>query len=113
MPRTSPRRPQDNGAAAANRLRERTDRGGTGDKVAFQDPAAAPLGTDDEAAGHPPTPEEVAEAERHEAGRAEPADRKPTVPELQNTLSGRVGLLLPVLALIALLLVALWIAGIW
>jgi hypothetical protein len=30
----------------------------TGEKVAFPDPAAAPLGTDDEAAGHPPTPEQ-------------------------------------------------------
>ncbi len=33
------------------RLRSATDTGETGDKVAFPDPAAAPLGTDDEAAG--------------------------------------------------------------
>jgi hypothetical protein len=32
-------------------LRAAIDRGETGDKVAFPDPAAAPLGTDDEAAG--------------------------------------------------------------
>ena len=32
-------------------LRNEIDRGETGDKVAAPDPAAAPLGTDDEAAG--------------------------------------------------------------
>ena len=47
------------GASAAARLRDRIDRGGAGDKVAFSDPAAAPLGTDAEAAGTPPTEEQV------------------------------------------------------
>jgi hypothetical protein len=36
-------------------LREDIDRGLTGEKVAGSDPAAAPLGTDAEAAGTPPT----------------------------------------------------------
>lgn len=40
-------------------LRIAIDRGGQGDKVDFPDPAAAPLGTDAEAAGKPPTTEEV------------------------------------------------------
>lgn len=39
---------------SASRLREAIDSGGTADKVPFPDPAAAPLGTDDEAAGTPP-----------------------------------------------------------
>ena len=39
--------------AGAARLRNKIDHGGAGDKVAFPDPAAAPLGTDDEAAGLP------------------------------------------------------------
>ncbi|MBA4788407.1 MAG: hypothetical protein H2042_01790 [Rhizobiales bacterium] len=40
--------------SASSRLRWRIDSGATGDKVAFPDLAAAPLGTDDEAAGtHP------------------------------------------------------------
>jgi hypothetical protein len=43
----------------AQQLRHAIDSGRTGDKVAFPDPAAAPLGTDDEAAGTPPTPEQV------------------------------------------------------
>lgn len=38
----------------AERLRAQIDAGRTRDKVAFADPAAAPLGTDDEAAGHRP-----------------------------------------------------------
>jgi len=38
-------------AAESHRLRDAIDRGLTGDKVPASDPAAAPLGTDDEAAG--------------------------------------------------------------
>ena len=38
---------------AAARLREDIDRGRTGDKVDWPDPSAAPLGTDEEAAGTP------------------------------------------------------------
>ncbi|HEY9213937.1 MAG TPA: hypothetical protein VIQ29_13955 [Ancylobacter sp.] len=52
----------------AERLREDIDRGLTGDKVPFRDPAAAPLGTDDEAAGMPPTAEEVELARATEMG---------------------------------------------
>lgn len=36
-----------------DQLRKRIDSGVTGEKVGFPDPAAAPLGTDDEASGHP------------------------------------------------------------
>lgn len=43
------------------------DRGLTGDKIPAQDPAAAPLGTDDEAAGTPPSPEVVGDARGREA----------------------------------------------
>ena len=40
-------------------LQRDIDRGVTGEKVAGSDPAAAPLGTDDEAAGAPPTRREI------------------------------------------------------
>ena len=40
-------------------LRMDLDRGVTGDKIPGSDPAAAPLGTDDEAAGTPPTRREI------------------------------------------------------
>jgi hypothetical protein len=50
----------DNGATpppnmAAQHLRRDIDSGRTGDKIPVEDPAAAPLGTDDEAAGTRPT----------------------------------------------------------
>lgn len=54
--------------ATVDRLREDIDRGKAGDKVPFTDPAAAPMGTDDEAAGTPPTPERVALARATEGG---------------------------------------------
>jgi hypothetical protein len=41
-------------------LRADVDRGRAGDKVAWPDPAAAPLGSDDEAAGTPASPAAVA-----------------------------------------------------
>lgn len=39
-------------------LRDAIDGGRTGDKIRFPDPAAAPLGADDEAAGRPPSEQE-------------------------------------------------------
>jgi hypothetical protein len=44
------------------RLRHAIDTGKTRDKARIPDPAAAPLGTDEEAGGTPPTPEQVAAA---------------------------------------------------
>ena len=49
-----------------DRLRHDIDRGRGGDKVDNIDPAAAPLGTDDEAAGKPPTSAEIKLAYKHE-----------------------------------------------
>ncbi len=57
------------GHANPDQLRGEIDRGRTGDKVAFPDPAAAPLGTDDEAAGTPVSPRAAATAERLETSR--------------------------------------------
>jgi hypothetical protein len=50
----------------ADQLRHEIDRGETRDKVAYPDPAAAPLGTDDEAAGTPPSAEAVEMVRREE-----------------------------------------------
>jgi hypothetical protein len=73
--------PSPAGAATSSQLRDDIDSGRTRDKVAHSDPAAAPLGTDDEAAGTPPTGEQVSTARRHEAGRdvpdPSPADQPP------------------------------------
>ena len=56
----------------SDQLRADIDSGRTHDKVAHSDPAAAPLGSDAEAAGAPPTPDEVSTARRHETSRAVP-----------------------------------------
>lgn len=58
----------------AAELREAIDRGGAGDKSTQGDPAAAPLGTDDEAAGTPNSARQVETAMRQEVGRR-PGDR--------------------------------------
>jgi hypothetical protein len=56
----------------SEQLRIAIDSGLADDKVRYPDPAAAPLGTDSEAAGTPPTAEQVNSAYRHEVRRAEP-----------------------------------------
>jgi hypothetical protein len=51
------------------RLRADIDGGRTKDKVAGSDPAAVPLGADDEAAGTPPSKEAVQMARANEVSR--------------------------------------------
>lgn len=53
-----------------DQLRAAIDRGHTGDKVLASDPAAAPLGTDEEAAGTPIPPRAIAQAHAHETSRS-------------------------------------------
>jgi hypothetical protein len=52
----------------ASRMRAAIDRGETGDKVDHPDPAAAPLGTDDEAAGCTSDPAAVEASTRRQRG---------------------------------------------
>jgi hypothetical protein len=54
---------------STEQLRRDIDSGRTGDKVDWPDPAMAPLGTDDEAAGTPPSRERVRLARRQELSR--------------------------------------------
>ena len=56
----------------SDHLRRRIDHGEFGDKVNYPDPAAAPLGTDDEAAGHPPTAAQLALAAEQPAPAPHP-----------------------------------------
>ena len=56
-------------ARNVDQLRAEIDSGRSGDKIAASDPAAAPLGTDDEAGGAPATRDQVATAYQHEVGR--------------------------------------------
>ncbi|MBB2972356.1 hypothetical protein [Mesorhizobium sp. RMAD-H1] len=69
-------RPQD--PPTVDRMRKDIDRGETREKVPWPDPAAAPMGTDDEAAGAPPGEierriEAEARPEPVHAGRREPS----------------------------------------
>jgi hypothetical protein len=48
------------------RLRKDIDAGRAGSKVDYPDPAAAPLGTDDEAAGTPSTQKQIRSAHQQE-----------------------------------------------
>jgi hypothetical protein len=59
-------------AAAPERLRRNIDSGRTGDKVPVTDPAAAPLGTDDEAGGSRMTAHAAALVENAERRKPEP-----------------------------------------
>jgi hypothetical protein len=78
-----------------SQVRDRIDRGETGDKVAVADPAVAPLGTDAEAAGTP-----LAGAAVARSAAAEQA-----APAAQDHSSRRTGWLVLVLA-------ALLVAGV-
>lgn len=70
-----------------DRLRREIDSGRSGDKIGFPDPAASPLGTDDEAAGTPPGAADVAMAARHEAG-GRGVDAPAASDERRRTMSG-------------------------
>jgi hypothetical protein len=63
-------------SATSAQLRADIDSGRTGDKVPALDPAAAPLGTDEEAAGTPTAPEMLAMARSEERARV-PTDGGP------------------------------------
>ncbi len=65
----------------ADMLRRDIDKGKTGDKKGFPDPSAAPLGTDAEAGGNPPSREELRiarEAERRRPDEKEGSQKRPT-----------------------------------
>lgn len=62
-------------APTTEQLRADIDSGAKGEKVSHSDPAAAPLGTDDEAAGRTPTAQE-----RQLAAKSQPYYREPRPP---------------------------------
>jgi hypothetical protein len=80
--------------------RARIDSGQAGDKVVFPDPAAAPLGTDAEAAGYPPT-----ERERR---MEQPSLTEPAAPAHRLSLPIFIILGVIVIFAVAVLLIALW-----
>ncbi|NDV49313.1 MULTISPECIES: hypothetical protein [unclassified Salipiger] len=89
-------------SAEPDRLRQRIDHGETGDKVNFSDPAAAPLGTDAEAgAGPSATPAGKVTVAPSVPEREKKRSPPHTPAELQNSSSGRRGIFLVFLVVLA------------
>ncbi|SLN65725.1 hypothetical protein ROJ8625_03360 [Roseivivax jejudonensis] len=109
---------RDRRAPTSDRLRKDIDAGRSGDKVGFPDPAAAPLGTDDEAAGTPPDEEQLRRAAEAETGRPAVA---PSASVRRRPMAGgdgtarhgrRPGLRIAAMAVLGLIAVALvWLAS--
>lgn len=80
-----------------DQLRHNIDSGASGEKASFPDPAAAPLGTDAEASGNPPT-----EAERLLEAKSQSIVRQ------TRPMNGP-ALYLAIVAVLAALLVLVWL----
>ena len=95
------------GTATVAQLRDDIDSGRTRAEVPASDPAAAPLGTDDEAAGTPPPAEVVQRSRTAETtARGEPAGTATAASALQPVGPGG-GMIAPVvIAFIAIALAA-------
>jgi hypothetical protein len=93
-------------------LRHDIDRGATGDKTPGVDPAAAPLGTDEEAGGAAPTPAEIAHArnaERRDVKRGANAAAPELTPDGARARgASSFGVALAWIAALALLAVLIW-----
>ena len=89
-------------APTTDQLRRDIDTGRTGDKTDNIDPAAAPLGTDDEAAGTGPRPADVAAARAQQSSNVSPELGRST-----NSRGSAVWVLLIIAAAIVLLVGAL------
>jgi hypothetical protein len=104
--------------ATTEQLRHDIDRGLTGDKIPALDPAAAPLGTDDEASGQGPTPSQVGDSRRIEAlGRApdtrmargaDTADRPTSASLMHVFATSSVLLMVAAILVVAVIAGALW-----
>ncbi len=91
------RRPRAN----TDQLRDDIDRGRTGDKVDGPDPAAVPLGVDEEAAGTPLSPAHIQTARDREGAR------RAVAPQQRHGL-GMAWFLLGFAALVAIGIIAAW-----
>lgn len=101
------RKPSSGSPVTTSRLREEIDHGAGADKVDFPDPAASPLGTDDEAAGTPPTASRIALASREELSTSADARRGAARRANEGAMRLELWILLAVVML-ALLAVIVW-----
>jgi len=82
-------------APTADQLRSRIDSGGMGDKTDHLDLAAAPLGTDDEAAGTRPTPKR-----RAMSAKPDPSGEEDNVPDKPQSFWGVISVVLAIAVLV-------------
>jgi hypothetical protein len=82
-------RPPDSDHPTTAQLKADINSGATGDKVGVFDPGLSTLGTDDEAAGTPPSPEAITMARQNEVHARGAAAKQPTswTPSTRGTLS--------------------------
>jgi hypothetical protein len=95
-----------------DRLRHDIDSGRAGDKVAFPDPAAAPLGTDDEAGGTAPTGDDVAAAHAAEIRQDDGPSGPAASEERHRTMSGSMRSPLQLGPAVAVALAVVLLAGV-
>ena len=89
------------GTKTTAQLRNAIDKGRTGDKIAWPDPAAVPLGVDEEAAGTPPSSAAVARAHREETGRPAQSREQDSSPLMMSLIIGLAVLVVVLLWLLA------------
>jgi hypothetical protein len=104
MPQPRPPEPLHRTPRNVDQFRHQTDAGVFGDKVAVGDPAAAPIGTDEEAGGTPTPPHVVAAEAAHQArvarGEAATTARESSTLTSTRRDRGAVGWLLLLVALL-------------
>jgi hypothetical protein len=94
--------------ATTDQLRDDIDRGRTGEKVNFSDPAAAPLGTDEEAAGTPLDATVVAMVRDSELAKAPDRPRDEAQSSDDPQYRGRGVVLLAIIAAVFALVALIW-----
>lgn len=104
-PESGPDTPSIDGAAA--RLRATIDAGATGEKINHPDPAAAPLGTDDEAAGQQ-SPGSVIDREARAAIASSRQAGRPDGYAATPSAKGGLGTWVALLAVIAVLVAGIF-----
>ena len=91
------------------KLRDDIDHGRGGDKVDVVDPAVAPLGTDDEAAGTPPAPNVLHVAHEQEIQSPSPGAAKSAE---KKDFDGALGLFVAVIVGVAVVFgLTVWLLG--
>lgn len=97
----------------SDQLRDAIDHGETADKVNFPDPAAAPLGTDDEAAGAPPSQGRIAAAMASESSSTGAGIRDRSVETRDRARAAEGAMRLEVWILIAVVMLAMLAVIVW